>query len=290
MSMDVLDYFKFKKSIVSSEVNMEKFFLEFSKYHVKSPHDFLTLSKDFYSVMQTMKSSFQYTDEEQKTTFERRLRPFCLSRHRLIVPKENRLNTQSAYVNIVSEIISSKDRVLDVGGGAMPFSSILMKDYFEKVGAMDNFCISEEALNTTGICAKKGYFKTETPLQNYDAVVGSMPCTAIRSIVENCHNNNKGYIIKLCNCDLDRIAAKNNGIYRGWDEILHEVDPGVQFDHGHDYAFNVDITRDQFQKIENSAKLKDVSSLTNCVLGELTEYIQDHPTISLLENQEAFGE
>ena len=273
MSIDVLDYVKFEKTALNSKPCLEKFFIEFSKYYVKSPRDFLTISQDFYSAMQAMKGSFKHANALQQMTFEKRILPFCLGRHRLLNPQEAYLNEQSPFVSIVTQLISSKNRVLDVGGGAVPYSSILLADYFKQVGAMDKFVVSEKALDTTGIESRDTFFDDVTPIENFDYVVGRGPCSAIRSIVKNCSENNRGYLIKLCNCDLGNIAKnENGGVYKPWTEILPEIDSSVQFSAKRDYAYNLDISPSTFAKIEEDSKEKDVDSLKNTVFGDLKEY------------------
>jgi len=275
--MNVVDYIKFEKKILNSNVDLDEFFNEFSKYYVKTPHDFLTVSTDFYFTMKTMQDSLKYTDENQKFVFERRLPRFCIGRHRMLNPEDYRLNDQAPYVSIVSNLISPRNNILDVGAGLIPYSSILMKDYFKKVGAMDQFFVSENALKVTGINAQNKYFDEKTSIDNYDYVVGRTPCSAIKSIVENCHNNNKGYLIKLCNCDLDAIALQNDGVYRHWNQILPEIDSNVKFSEEYDYAYNIDVSKDQFSKIEYESNAKISTDLENSVFGEIREYAKDNP-------------
>ena len=277
MKMNVVDYIKFEKKILNSKVDLDEFFNEFSKYYIKSPHDFLTISKDFYFTIKTMQDSLKYTDDNQRFAFERRLHRFCIGRHRILNPEDYRLGEQAPYVSIVSKLVSQENRVLDVGAGLIPYSSILMKDYFKKVGAMDQFFVSENALNVTGINAQNKYFDEKTSIDNYDYVVGRTPCSAIKSIVENCHNNNKGYLIKLCNCDLDAIALQNDGVYRHWNQILPEIDPNVKFSEEYDYAYNIDISKSEFSKIEYESNAKISADLENSFFGELKEYAKEHP-------------
>lgn len=287
MSIGTLDYFKFKKFALKTDFNFRDFFREYSKYYVQSPHDFLTISKDYYNIMLHLKNKLNYKSDDQKECFDLNLMQFCKSQHRSLNPKHV-LTDQTPFVSVVSTLISSNNKVLDVGGGKVPYSSILMKDYFEKVGSIDTFSLSEEALATTGIQPKHGYFDEiipyVMPAYTYDFIVGSKPCSAIQSIVENCHNNNKGYIIKLCDCDLYKIANKNNDKYKEWEEILPEIDPNVKFyeygeffiDHGH-YAYNIDATEEQFAKVVEETRNNDISSLKNSVFGELKEYALEHP-------------
>ena len=284
MSISPLEYIKFKKFVLNSKVDLGSFFIEFSRYYVKSLKDFYTITGDFYSIINGLKNSLPYENAQEKCAFEQRLVPFCNYRHRLLNPKDRILNEQVSYVDIVSRVISSKNRVLDVGGGAVPHSSILMKDYFSKVGAMDKFAVSKQALNITGIEAQHKYFDKSTSLDGYDYVVGNTPCSAIKSIVETCYKTNRGYLVKLCDCDLKNIAVnENNGVYKPWERILPEIDPcvnfyqcGGSFLQQARYAFHLDITQSQFSKVAEESKLKDISNLDNSFYKELNEYAISH--------------
>ena len=153
------------------------------------------------------------------------------------------------YASIVKELFpSQKDmHILDVGSGSIPYSAFLEGETFAHVSTMDyEFYLPNETMQTLNVNGIKNLFKAHTKVNQYDAVVGKQPCSAIEHMVKNCKKENKPYLIQLCDCCLPD-KGKHIDEWYGWQDVLPSIDPNVKF--YEDYAFNVDATEAQVKKI-----------------------------------------
>lgn len=164
------------------------------------------------------------------------------------------------FVSNVSTILGSNNvNLLDVGPSPNAASSLLFANKIKKVTAMDShFYLSIQALKNMNVVALQEYFNKNTPITDYDIIVGRAPCTAIKPIVENCTKENKPYFLLLCDCALpDKLKTNSESL--GWENVLPEIDPKVRF-HGR-YAFNIDATPEQVKHL-------------------IKDYTQKNPTLS----------
>ena len=153
------------------------------------------------------------------------------------------------FANIIKEIfISEKDmHLLDVGAGAVPYSAFLEGETFGHVSTMDyEFYLPQETMQNLNVNGVQSFFKDQTPIASYDAIVGKQPCSAIEHIVRKCSKDNKPYFIELCNCNLPN-KSKYIDEWYGWQDVLPDIDPNVKF--YEDYALNVDASEEQVKKI-----------------------------------------
>jgi len=164
---------------------------------------------------------------------------------------ENKLKTfcgltQQQFAEIITDLVGKENKILDVGAGDFPYSSILLGENFQNVSSMDSkFELSPETLARLNVSTKEEYFSTNTDLSGYDVIVGQRPCSAIAHMVTECAKQNKPYFIELCNCHIP--PSKTPGKPATWHEILPEIDAYVRFYGG--YAFNIDATEEQVKKV-----------------------------------------
>ena len=204
---------------------------------------------------------------------------------------------QSKYAEIVKNLSPSKNsRILDVGTGTVPFSSILLGRDMPNISAMDEyFWFSDESLKNMNVTALKEYFTPKTPIDNYDMIVGRAPCTAIDSIVYLCSKYKKPYFIETCECNVPSLdyfyrkwgisksspakqpewqeAMSSNFKWivedidvdeldwmMGWQKTLPELDKNINF-YG-SYAYNVGESSENVEKLIMLSKIKAVKNLS----------------------------
>lgn len=139
-----------------------------------------------------------------------------------------------SFARIIGRVVGGdvSTKILDVGCGSMPYSSILLADKGFDVTAMDpNIKYDNKFMSRMGVKSFKQEFNRSTKVGQYDIVIGKKPCSAIANIVENCYEEQVPYFIKLCKCNAP------NGKVSGWVGELPKIDPNVYF--YEDYAYNV---------------------------------------------------
>lgn len=178
------------------------------------------------------------------------------------------------FVGTVKDILPSKDmNLLDVGSGQIPYSSILFAKDLGEVTSMDKkFIVSIDGLRNFGVNAREEMFNVNTPIDQYDMVVGCTPCSAIDSMVYVCHKYKKPYYIVTCDCEMPTVLAfreKYNidheiSIKDGaqnflidpqtlstynikWRKLLRELDDGIKF--MGNIAYNVDASEDEVRQV-----------------------------------------
>ncbi len=183
-----------------------------------------------------------------------------------------KLNKHISYVNIVKEIspFGSKTKLLDVGPGRIPYSSMLLAKDFEKIKSMDSvYYPSITTLNKLGIDATLGYFSKDTDLENIDLVVGQAPCTAIKAIAESCSRTKTPYFIETCGCCVPKIKnPRADYECFGWEEFLPAIDPNINFHQS--FMFNLNLPADEIKSIINkhippTIRLKPFNQKKQCI-------------------------
>ncbi len=151
---------------------------------------------------------------------------------------------QDAYVSLVNYITDKKDRLLDVGAGRVPLSSILMAESREDgvVSSMDWITLPDDVMRKFKVKRLFQNFRHDTSVDKYDIVVAHRACDAFPAIVSNCARSNKAYFMKLCDC------AAPTGEIEGWRPYLSQFDSEIKFDSTGYFVTNLDISRDQFDR------------------------------------------
>lgn len=152
------------------------------------------------------------------------------------------------FVRMVEYFINNKSRVLDVGAGGFPLSSIKLAKKNNNVAAMDKFIVSDELIKKLNVSPIDGYFDEKTNIRDYDIVVGIKPCSAIGQVVEVCKKENKPYFIHLCECGAsDYALSKFKTLFGDWRRILPEIDSDVKF--ASVYATNIDFSEERLKNL-----------------------------------------
>lgn len=154
---------------------------------------------------------------------------------------------QRCYTKLIESISDKNTKLLDVGAGMVPLSSILMADDGMQVSTMDKLITPEGLLDNYNLKGYSEYFTSDTDISKYDVVVGNRPCSAIPKIVENCARQNKGYLISLCGCDISQYKDSHGKTARSWRDVLPQYDKKVKFYGG--VAYNIDISKRQLKKL-----------------------------------------
>jgi len=164
---------------------------------------------------------------------ELRSRMFSLreagSRHFKIYRK-----TQENFAKEVELLVGGdvSKNIMEVGGGAIPYSSLIMARDGYKVTTIDKkFDLPKVCMSRMNVKSFRSEFNNKTKIQGYDVVVGRRPCSAIRSIVNNCSENKVPYFIRLCVCE----APFN--VMKGWYDELPFIDRDIKF--SGPYAYNL---------------------------------------------------
>lgn len=163
------------------------------------------------------------------------LSPICYRRYKA---------EQDAYVSFVNYITHKKDRILDVGAGRVPISSILMAENREdeKVGSMDWITLPDDVMRKFKVKRLFQHFRHDTSVEKYDIVVAHRACDAFPDIVSNCSRSNRAYFMKLCDC------AAPTGDVRGWRGYLSQFDKNIKFDSSGYFVTNLDFTTEKFDR------------------------------------------
>jgi len=221
-------------------VGFKDLFTLFSSFGISTVEELENSASLFEEFFNThILNEFEIDSEKQLKKLEKRFDSFKHMLKTHLNPHD--IQIQRDFSDIVTEFISNKhsDRILDVGAGRIPHSSIKMAETVDHVSAMDHMTLSAQCLKKLNVDAKLQYFNPHTNITHYDYVVGRCPCSAIEYIAKKCAKNNKGYLIQLCNCNLPYGADS-------WEDILPEHDSKVKF--YMDYAYNLDATPAQVER------------------------------------------
>ena len=235
--------------------NLDHVFKEYSSMAISSLQDFSKVSEEFSSVLKCLEDCFVFNSEEDKLDLKMEIGRYPLFLKNSFQPKY--ALTDDKYTLTIKELAPSKDqtKILEVGSGQVPHSSIVLAKDCKQVSSLDKFLLSESCLKKLGINAIDGTFDKNTQVEDYDFVVGQRPCSAIENMVINASQQNMPYFIELCNCALTDIA-KREGKYRNWQQILPEYDSQVKF--VENYAFNVDATEGQISNLLYLSSMKTI--------------------------------
>ena len=134
-------------------------------------------------------------------------------------------NYYAAFAKKIGKIYGWNTRILEIGGGFFPAFSRTMHAYQEKKG-MGTITVYDPQLVVTkleGISLKKEEFTKETDIKDYDLLVGIMPCTVTRLMIQKAIQEHKEFFIALCGCthfDIEELPRSMFGFiplsYEDW--------------------------------------------------------------------------
>ncbi len=242
---------------ISSCSDVVDFYKVFTSLKVETLSELATSVKDFQDFLNKHFNQIKTTDPTSQSrlpkTIEKSLGILAKKTDLILSPE------QIEYANIVSALAgrNSSAKILDVGPGKIPVSSILLGQKHDSVTAMDSyFDISNNTLQKLHVNPITQYFKRTTSVEEFDFVAGNKPCSAIEAIVESCAKANKPYYIELCGCELahrNNIADTFEYPAFGWENILPEIDSHIKF--SGPIAYNLDATQSQLETLVNEAKI-----------------------------------
>ena len=224
----------------------------FMDYYVTDIDSFLDSPDKFLEFCMQNISLFRNTERHlSQERIAQLISSYARDLHQYI--SRERLNKHISYVNIVKELspFGSKTKLLDVGPGRIPYSSMLLAKDFEKIKSMDSvYYPSITTLNKLGIDATFGYFSKDTNLNNIDLVVGQAPCTAFQAIAENCAKTQTPYFIEACGCCVPELKnPRADYECFGWEEILPAIDSKISFHKA--FMFNLNLPANEVKSIIN---------------------------------------
>lgn len=154
------------------------------------------------------------------------------------------LDEQMKFANIVNSFVDPSAKILDVGCGKIPMSSlILAESRGGNVVAMDKSIIMpNDLMQSLGVSIRKEMLTSDTPLDDIDIVVGNKPCSAIEPIVKS----GRDYLIKLCDC---YAPNGDKGGVENWREKLKALDLRIKFDSTSEYVTSLPVSEKIFNTI-----------------------------------------
>lgn len=265
------------KHTISSCVDVIDFYRVYSELNVTNFAELVSSPENFKNFLYENIHQIKADDTASQTRL-----PLTIAKSIDILQRRTSLLTnpeQEKYANIVN-ILSGKNssaKILDVGPGKIPASSILLGENHNIVTAMDShFDISEKTLGRLNVSPVTKYFKPETSVEEFDFITGNKPCSAIESIVQACAKANKPYYIELCSCDVPyraHMGDKHNYPAFGWENILPDYDSHIKF--SGPIAYNIDATANQMNTLLNEAKIASHGaelSVARRTFGEIATY------------------
>lgn len=255
------------------QFNINNIFKFYSSFAIKSLEDFSKISKEFGQVLDSLQDCMVFENKYDKEDFERDARRFPFLLKKEFEPTSALIDDE--YTLAVKELAPCKEqtKLLEVGSGQVPHSSIIFSKSMDNVSSLDNFLLSQTALSNIGITGIDGRFDSKTQVSQYDFVVGQRPCSAIENMVINASRENKPYFIELCSCNLDSIARRD-GIYRNWQQILPEYDSHVKF--VGEYAFNVDATEQQVSNLLYQIRSEQLAKAEEILVDDNTPVVSEN--------------
>ena len=147
---------------------------------------------------------------------------------------EKVVNQEHFAQEIKALVDYNKDvRILEVGSGVIPYSSILLGKEGYNISSVDKFYLTSQCLKRLNVKSYRQLFNETFNLKNFDLVVGRRPCSAISSIVKSCTEHKVPYFIRLCACELPSNVRKIDS----WQPILRRIDRNITFDGAYAYDF-----------------------------------------------------
>lgn len=239
-----------------SYTDIDKLFDIYTKLEVYTIEDLIRDHSDFHSFIKDHMDFFILEEGDEniisKCAFDK-LRDFKLIANKYY--GSYRLH-QEEFVSAIKKLVGGDKsaKILEVGSGGVPYSSILLGMDGYNIYSMDNFNISEKCLERFNVKSYRQLFNAKTSVKDYDIVVGRRPCSAIEHIVTNCSRDNVDYYLRLCSCNAP------GGVFESWKTVLSELDSNIRYKHSYVYNFNAS-KRDENLNIE---ELIDLDSEKYC--------------------------
>ena len=109
-------------------------------------------------------------------------------------------NLYSAFVKLIDDQFGLEGkRICEVGGGILPRlgERIHLKQKKGSIVVYDPR-LAKDVKGSSRFILRRRMFKETTPTKNVDLLVGLMPCKGAEPLLENALNNNKDFMLWLC--------------------------------------------------------------------------------------------
>jgi len=204
----------------------------YSTREITSVEDLFADHKPFVEFVKKHKNAFEMEDRDISVYFaNRRIHALKKLNYEFFYPQMRKhLFNFSKEVELL--VGDNKDvKILEVGGGHVPYSSILLGQDGYYISAMDDIFLSEACLSNLKVKSFRQMFNTNVSLKDVDLLVARRPCSAIREIVEACSEQKVPYFMRLCACELPDEDLKL------WQPILRRLDQDIEFKDAYAYNF-----------------------------------------------------
>lgn len=158
---------------------------------------------------------------------------------------------QETFASQVDSLVNGDTsvKILEVGSGNIPYSSILLGNKGYNITSMDEIYLPPDVLARFNVRSNRSMFNGTSKVKGFDIVVGRKPCSAIKSIVANCAESKVPYYLRLCGCDLE------SGNLAEWKEILPRIDKSVRFRSA--YAYNLGNSKFELDSLHKSIDMDE---------------------------------
>lgn len=173
------------------------------------------------------------------------------------------LEEQVRFAGIVGAFVDPKTKILDVGAGKIPMSSIILAESRDgNVVAMDkSIILPDDVMERLGVETRREMFTENTQLDDIGIIVGNKPCSAIEPIVKIASRSGMDYIIKLCDCYAPN--GEKGGV-ESWQETLRTLDPRIKFDETKEYVTSLPVSEKMFNTVIERALAGERKGLPIC--------------------------
>ena len=260
---------------LDGDYNLSNLFEFYADLELTTINDLLTknVTKDFYNFI---RSHEEYIKTNSKNP-SRAIHSACIAlTYNCLRPDsrtyEKELNRYKNFSKLVLSLTDNTQKILEVGAGKIPYSSIFTAMNGRQIDAMDMIALPNAIMKNFNVGRKKEFFDNNTDISKYDIVVGSMPCSAIESIVKLCANQDKSYLISLCNCELpEKPKYMEDDEPYSWINVLENYDSNIQQEGN--FVFNI-----------NNKSKQEVSDIIKSIYPENPVFDASNTVIKLTDN------
>ena len=205
----------------------------YSALEITTLDDLFRSHRSFYDFVKSNKLAFLLPDRDLILFLAHRRVCAIRSLDQEYLYKNKKMHQKNFTTEVKEVVGNNKDvKILEVGSGRIPYSSMLLGVDGFNVSTMDDIYLSAKCLANFNVKSYRQLFDKTTKVGDFDIVVARRPCSAIKSIVTNCTTEQKPYFLRLCPCDL---SSKN---IEDWQPILRSIDGDVEFRNSYAYNLN----------------------------------------------------
>ncbi len=239
-------------------LDIDELFAKYSTLEITCLDDLFRDHRDFYTFVLEHRDMFydKYDDDQE---FAVRLAAERLKSLRPISHKHFKYyrQHQEQFASEVENLVGfdKSVKILEVGSGEVPYSSILLGRDGYDITSMDDICLSDECLRNLHVKSNRQLFTAKTSVKGFDIVVGRRPCSAIENIVTNCSRDNVPYFMRLCSCNAPGRTVAS------WKRVLSSVDADISYKYAYAYNmlsshFNMGSSMDSIIDIDSDKSLE----------------------------------